>query len=307
LLAALKKFWLRYHSVDVAAAAAVAAADPCRVYGELCRRQGFTELTFLLSFDCDTAEDAVAANELDPWLRRIGVKTTYAVPGANLQALAGTYRRLADQGAEFINHGARAHAEKREDGLYHAITFYNQMNVDEVVADIETGHAIVERVIGRAPLGFRTPHFGCYQAREQCETLYATARRLGYAYCSGMLPAFGLEHGPVVDVGGLMELPLSGSLRSPTTVLDSWNYFYEERRLRDEYAELMIETADYYVKNGLPAVLNYYVDPAHVAGVAAFRRAIEHLIGRGAKSTSFLELVDFVRSRAGADSTASNS
>lgn len=272
------------------AAATIAESDPLRRYGALCRAAGFDRLSFALSFDCDTPEDAAAAAEIEPWLRELGIKTTYAVPGAQLERGAATYRLLAEGGTEFMNHGGRAHADRGPDGLYFSITFYDRLSSEEVVADMLAGHHIVERVIGVAPKGFRAPHFGSFQAPLQRELLYGTARRLGYHYCSGTLPEFGVENGPVVPVGGLMELPLTGSRRNPGVILDSWNYFYTRRRLEDEFAECMIETVDWYESEDLPALINVYVDPAHVAGATPFRRAITHLVRRGARSLALSEL-----------------
>jgi hypothetical protein len=201
-----------------------------------------------------------------------------------------------------MNHGQRPHAARGPDGLYVPITFYERLSEEEVVADVLDGHETVERVIGVAPKGFRAPHFGSFQAPQQRELLYRTARTLRYEYCSGTLPEFAVEHGPLVAVGGLVELPLTGSRRYPGTILDSWNYFHARRQLEDEFAELMIETVDWFAAENLPAIINCYVDPAHVAGAAPFCRAIEHAMRRGVRS---LALSDLARMQPGSRRPAS--
>ena len=130
------------------------------------RAVGIDGALIVLSFDCDTPLDAVAARELDQQLVRRGIARTYAVPGQTLSNAASTYRELAAKGAVFINHGARPHAEERG-GSFQAITFYNEMTPQEVVDDMREGDRIVCEAIGERPRGFRAPHFGYFQKPEQ--------------------------------------------------------------------------------------------------------------------------------------------
>jgi hypothetical protein len=246
------------------------------------RAVGIDRPLLWLSFDCDTDADAEAAERIDPWLRARGIRASYAVPGVQLELAAGAYSRLAAVGAEFLNHGYQPHAEWRED-RYHPITFYDQMSADEVLADVRRAHEAVLRVTGRAPLGFRAPHFGSFQAPQQLALLHGEAHRLGYSWCSTTVPEFGLQHGPVVRCGDMYEFPLSGSLRTPGLILDSWCHLEDRAnyKLAPSYAELMKETVDFMVDNGVPGLLSYYADPAHVEGQPPFFEAMEHLAARG--------------------------
>ncbi len=262
-------------------------------YARLARLQGFDRLYVALSFDCDTPEDIPAAEQLHTWLTQHGMKATYAVPGAQLQEGARTYRRLIDVGADFINHGARPHAEWR-DGRYWSITFYNEMTTDEVIQDIRDGHEICLKVLGRAPIGFRAPHFGYYQSPEQREVIYSALRQLGYSYSTSTLPEYGLRCGPVVKENGIDEIPLSGSYANPDIILDSWNYIVSpnEPVLKDEYAALFIQMVDRMQSLGVTGVLNYYVDPAHVVKGQAFYRALEYLLQKNIETVHFGQLLE---------------
>lgn len=261
------------------------------------RDVGIDRLLFWLSFDCDTDKDAAAAERLDPWLRRLGVRASYAVPGVQLERAAETYGRLAKAGAVFLNHGYRAHAEWRGD-RHHPVTFYDQMSPAEVVADIRRGHDTATRVTGTPPRGFRAPHFGSFQAPEQLALLHGEAKRLGYAYCSTTVPQFGLDHGPLVDCG-IAEFPLTGSLRTPALILDSWCHLEDRAnyRLADAYFDLLQETVDYMVDNRQPGLLSFYVDPAHVDGQTPFLNAVDHLRRRGVESVRPEDLLDLDRCR----------
>lgn len=271
-------------------------AKAIRAYGELARAAGIDRLFLYMSFDCDTDEDIDAAAELDPWLRSHGVRPTYAVPGRQLEKGAVTWRRLAEAGAAFMNHGGLPHAERRSD-RYHSITFYDQMAREDVVADIEAGDRYLREGIGIVPRGFRAPHFGLFQQPDQLELVHATARRLGYAYCSTTIPSYALKHGPVVRLDGLVEIPCFGSWRAPEVLLDSWSYLADRRdyRLQDEYYELFAETVERMLAEGIPGVLTYYADPSHVLGQLPFRRAIELAAARRVPSVTGDDLARGVR------------
>ena len=267
-----------------------ANASAYDAYVQMARAIGLDDVRLFLSFDCDTDRDPKAALEVTTFLTALGIQGTFAVPGAELRRSSESYRQLLAKGAEFMNHGDRAHAAWAEDRFV-SVTFYERMTFDEVEADIRRGHEAVEEVLGVRPLGFRAPHFGHFQEPEQLGLVHRVARDLGYRYCSTTLPSYGLEHGPVHDVGGLVELPTFGTLRSPVSLLDSWSHLSDRRdyALSDMFETLLIETIDALARLELPALLTWYVDPAHVAGQAPFERAMQELARRHIPSLGGLE------------------
>jgi hypothetical protein len=269
-------------------------------YVNTARSLGVDRPYLFLSFDCDTDLDAEAAEQVHEFLDDFGIKATYAVPGAQLLRSPEPYRRLADRGAEFINHGGLPHTEWRGDH-WAGITFYETMSFEEVEADIRQGHEIVSQVIGRSPLGFRAPHFGCFQKPDQVELMHRTAASLGYTYCSTTLPSFGLRHGPAFCAHGLIELSCFGSARNPETILDSWTYLSDRKNytLDEQYLNLMVETVDVFLSQNMPAVFTWYADPCHVLNQRPFVRAMEHLASAGVVSVSGAELCNLIRTGVG--------
>jgi hypothetical protein len=286
---AVATLWRRRSAAASLEAEVVTEFDPLEAGRQLlganadrARAVGIDRPMLWLSFDCDTDRDAVAAERIEPWLRDLDIRASYAVPGVQIERGADIYARLARDGAEFMNHGYQPHTTLR-DGWYNPITFYDQMSPEAVLADVRRGHEAVVAVTGTAPRGFRAPHFGSFQTPEQLALLHDEAKRLRYSYCSTTVPQFGLDHGPVVDCGGIHEIPLSGSLRTPGLILDSWCHLEDKvtYRLSDSYFDLMKETVDFVTSNALPCLLSYYVDPAHVEGQTAFLKAIEYVRARG--------------------------
>ena len=264
-------------------------------YDQRARHLGLRQLYLILSFDCDTPEDAEAALQVHNRLQPQSVKATYAVPGHQLERDAAIYQRLAESGADFINHGALPHAE-RQDNRYWSITWYHEMSAREVVDDIQRGHEIVTRVIGQPPVGFRAPHFGHFQGETQLALQYDALSMLGYRYSTSTIPRFAMQHGPIFDVGGLYEIPLFGSFYAPFNILDSWGYIISPQQptLTDGYADLFIQTIDRLSALKVPAVLNYYVDPAHVYKSKAFFRAVSYAREQGVESLHYGDLIALV-------------
>jgi hypothetical protein len=267
--------WARSHVPSVLSA-----------YRRRARAAGLMRLEFILSFDCDTEDDIAAAGEVHRRLVDLGIIASYAVPGELLRQGSDTYRRIAESGAEFLNHGDRRHmyfdpATSRHESCF----FYDEEPRAAVEADIVGGDLAVTEVIGTRPAGFRTPHFGTFQRESELRFLHSVLRRLGYVYSTSTTPGFGLCYGPVFSRYGLPEIPVSGRGSDPFTILDSWSCFARPDRVLgpDDYAREAIALAEALADG--PGLINYYADPSHVAGQPMFFEAMAQLVRRAAPTT----------------------
>lgn len=246
-------------------------------YGQLARRAGLDRVWLVLSFDCDTPEDAAVAWRVHERLLDLGVCPVYAVPGDLLREAADVYGRIAETGAEFINHGDRMHTYVDEStGRWASSFFYDQQPREVIREDILRADATIREVIGRAPTGFRTPHFGTFQSPEQLRWLHGVLAELGYAFSTSTVPLWGFRHGPVFDRFGVLELPVTGGAEVPLSILDTWSCFEAPDRVRApaDYEREAAGVAAAYARAGA-GVLNLYGDPSHVDGHEEFFRAVE--------------------------------
>ena len=239
---------------------------------------GIARPRFVLSFDCDTDLDIDVAEEVHGKLGRVGIKPVYAVPGELLERGRDVYRRIAETGAEFMNHGWAEHTRlDRATKVYDSFLFYDRQPRDWIVEDIRRGHAAVEAVTGRAPKGFRTPHFGSFQKAEELAFLHAELKKLGYAYSTSTVPFWGLRDGPVLKRFGIPEIPVSGTFERPLEILDTWTH----RCLGQHGGEVGYarQAAMYrnYMASGRPLLLNVYGDPSQVYDWPGFFDAVSGL------------------------------
>lgn len=230
---------------------------------------------FVLSLDCDTTLDLEVVPAVHERLVAAGIVPTYAVPGSLLEAGHDVYAPLAAVGIEFVNHGYAEHCHiDPATGLYESSYFYDQLPWAEAEADIRRGHAAVAALVGRPPAGFRTPHFGTFRTRRQLARLHALLAELDYRYSSSTMPLYGLRHGPVVRVGDLWEVPVSGRPSVPHRVLDSWSFRYAPGRdVGPEDFERELRTLLAEARQS-PAVVHVYADPSQVHDWPGFFDAV---------------------------------
>jgi Polysaccharide deacetylase len=249
-------------------------------YGELSRRAGLDRVWLVLSFDCDTPEDAAVVEGVHERLMGMGVRPVYAVPGALLREADDVYGRIASSGAEFINHGNRMHAYVDEEtNRWASSFFYDQQPRATIRKDIVDADATLREVIGRGPAGFRTPHFGTFQSPEQLRWLHGVISELGYGFSTSTVPLWGFRHGPAFERFGRLELPVTGGVADPLSTLDTWSCFEAPDRVRTpaDYRAEASAVGDAYAQAGA-GVLNVYGDPSHIHDREEFFRAVEHWI-----------------------------
>lgn len=236
-------------------------------HSRLAAAQGLDRLFVILSFDCDTDQDIAVVEQVHARLSRLGITPAYAVPGELLERGADVYRRLHGSGAEFLNHGYAQHCYyDAETHLYISNHFYDALGPAEMEQDVVDGHRAVETVLGEAPIGFRTPHFGTFQSAAQLRRLWSLLERLEYRFSSSTMPAFAFRRGPAARIGQLVELPVSGTWDRPAQVMDSWSFrFAPNRRVNEQdYEHQMHRVLAYFETTNAPGIINVYADPSQV-------------------------------------------
>lgn len=243
---------------------------------ELAHRAGVDRAYLLLSFDCDTDDDARVTRDVHSRLTELGARPTYAVPGELLRQAPEVYGPLSAEGAEFLNHGGRKHTYFDDRlGRHASCLFYERLSPDAVREDILEGHRLVREVLGIEATGWRTPHFGTYGRQAQLRFVHDILRTLGYRFSSSSTPLVGLRWGPVVDRFGLPELPVTGVPEAPLRILDSWGFFAAPDRDRTPSDYLrQAETLARTVAAAGVGIINVYADPSHVHDRSEFFDAV---------------------------------
>jgi hypothetical protein len=262
-------------------------------YSALAQKQGFDRLYLLLSFDCDTPEDAEAAAILDEKLKQLGIRRSYAVPGTMLEANPLIYRMIFSHGAEFLNHGYLPHTQLQE-GVYRSTTFYAKMNTADVIKDVENGHQTVTGIIGKKPAGFRAPHFGRVPVSLQREVIRPVLKDLGEFYSTQTSPFESVKHGPIWWDHHWPEFPMIGSSIAPYSLLDSFSYLQDPsiRKVTPRYGFILRQTIRNLMDWKIRGLLNIYVDPSHVVDDSGFLEGMKMIRDLGIPSLTYTQALE---------------
>jgi hypothetical protein len=251
------------------------------------------QTAFLLSFDCDTELDIQVLPGVIAKLNKIGIKPVLAVPGELIEKGKTVYKKLSEEGIEFINHGYVQHTHlELPQRRYHSSFFYHELSNSDIREDIRLGHNAIFEHLGVVPLGFRTPHFGSYQKKSQLRFLWECLGELGYEFSSSTTPIVGIRKGPLIK-GRILELPVTGCPSWPIKVLDSWNFgFAPDRSVQKEdyLSEVRRIVAD--IRLGRKVVVNIYADPSQVYDWPEFFEALQKLAAYNVGN--FKDLIDII-------------
>jgi hypothetical protein len=246
---------------------------------------------FVLSFDCDTDQDAQVVWDVHSRLMDMGILPVYAVPGELLIRGEKVYQKIFKTGAEFINHGGREHTyydtlKKRHSSCF----FYDQQTQDTLREDIILGHTTLQNVLGITANGFRAPHFGTFQGKDHLSFLYGVLRELNYLFSSSTIPLKGYQRGPIYQDRGIYEIPVTGAFSEPMNILDTWGYFEAPDRQKspEAYKDECTALAAFCTQN--PLIINIYGDPSHIFNEPLFFESMK-LIAQSMRNSNLSELI----------------
>jgi peptidoglycan/xylan/chitin deacetylase (PgdA/CDA1 family) len=228
-----------------------------------------------ISFDCDTERDVAAFPAILDILSKHGVRASFAVIGSLLRESPDSYRTVLDGGHELFCHGNSRHTST--DGTkYHSDLFYEELSWEEIESEVERSRAAIMETLGVEPLGFRTPHFGTFQRREQVDRLFRILERHNLRYSSSLLMWHARSQDRLGASEDVIEFPLSTSVGPPISIIDSWNMIIRDReRGRPPRLERAFFRALREVRQAAsPVYLNVYFDPSHVFEYPPFDRMI---------------------------------
>jgi peptidoglycan/xylan/chitin deacetylase (PgdA/CDA1 family) len=265
-------------------------------YSSRCGKIIGNKKIFLLSFDCDNFEDIEAIEKISSFLNKLQIKSTFAVPGEILLRGSETFKELSRLGHEFIGHGYKRHSDIQS-GKYISTLFYNKISDAELEEDITKGVKAIKEVLGYKPEGFRIPHFGHSNTRTEMGRVYRVLNKFNIKYSSSTIPYYALLKGPIFHNTkyNISELPISPSVSSPFSILDTYNYGFrlKNERTFDEYGIEMTQVFNFF-KNK-PIVLNYYCDPSQAIQMDSWFKSIKYAAEHGYKFITLKEFYNIYR------------
>lgn len=246
-------------------------------------QQGFGPFC-TLSFDCDFPRDVEALPQVAGLLGNYGFPASFACIGQWVRRFPREHRCLVEAGCELLNH---THTHPN---LYHPDYAYargpelSRKRFDLLVPrerrqEMELGHVTFVEVLGYAPTGFRTPHFGVLHT----EDVYPMLRSLNYRFSSSVIAGASPSSGvPYQTPSGIWEFPLSPCPAHPFGVFDSWHSLGKRDGAHarpGELTALFVRLCEQVQGRG--GYVNIYLDPRDSLDSGELRRMLDYLRGSG--------------------------
>lgn len=245
-----------------------------------------SEKLFFLSFDCDNELDTKSLKSVGDSLNDMQIKASFAVVGEILKLDPDPYLKLLKDGHEIINHGYTRHTVFNEKSGYAPCFFYNDIDAPRIEFEVEKNQAVIRDVLGVEPQGFRVPHFGTYQSKNEIAQLYQILEKSNLQYSSSILKiyqkSFGLK-------SRIVEFPLTGLYKNPIYPIDSWGLIEKGSDAKFN------EQADYLRAINTPLLVNIYVDPAHVVDYPSFWSLLKTFQSLGYRFSTYQEYLSHAK------------
>jgi peptidoglycan/xylan/chitin deacetylase (PgdA/CDA1 family) len=274
---------------------AVARALPDASFASIMEaQQGFGPFC-TLSFDCDFPRDVEALPQVVELLQHYGCPASFACIGQWVRSFPREHRGLVEAGCELLNH------TQTHPNLYHPDYAYargpelSRKRFDLLVPrerrqEIEAGHASFVEVLGYAPAGFRTPHFGSLHTPD----VYAILQSLHYRFSSSAIAGASPRSGvPFQTPSGVWEFPLSPCPAHPFGVFDSWHSLGKRNGAHarpGELTALFVRLCEQVQGRG--GYVNVYLDPRDALDSGELRRMLDYLRGSGLVVLSYGALLE---------------
>lgn len=225
---------------------------------------------FVLSFDCDYAEDVQAIPEIVRLLAAYSVKASFACIGKLIEKYPREHELILKAGHEILNH---THTHPNNEVLNPNRRF-NELTIDEQKEEIDKCHKMCQNILNYAPVGFRIPHFGALYT----ETIYGILKELGYRYSSSTMATRTASFGAPFRKEGILEFPVSGCPRHPFGVFDTWHSLDRgggTHRRKGEFAQLFRQLMTIGLETH--SFITVYFDPQDVVGLEDFKNLLRYI------------------------------
>ena len=280
---------------------AVALGFPKRFFADIMRSQRGFGPYCVVSFDCDFPRDVAALPRTVALLKEYGIAASFACIGQWVRQYPEPHRLLVDEGFELLNH-THTHPNLYHPGYDYASepglsrAFFNRIDREQRRREIEQCHAAFVDVLGVAPAGFRTPHFGALHV----DDVYGLLADQGYLFSSSVLAA---ERGgvPYRTEEGIWEIPVSPCPCHPLGVFDTWHSLGKRgasHKGEGELAGLFARLLASVVADG--GLANIYLDPKEAVESGELERMLRLLAEADIEVVDYGGLVARVEATAGA-------
>lgn len=250
----------------------------------------------MLSLDCDTYNDSYALKQINELLDNYDIKVSIAATAKLVEDNVCLYDNFLSSGHELVNHGYSLHSDVDEAGRTYSTFFYNNVDWEFIKYEIERAQRTYYKLFGFCPRGFRAPHFGVFQGKNEVLKLYEILKATGFCYSSSVMVYNMLKNSWNFFSNDVIEIPVTNRVELPYSVIDSYSLVYNKgyNKCKNKFYKALKKAIDIACSAEHDMFINIYFDPSQMVCNDELELSINYMVHKY-KNIKFVRYSDFIQ------------
>ncbi len=255
------------------------------------------KIYILMSIDCDVFTDSYALKRINDIFSKKNIKISIAATAKLVEENVEFYDDFLSNGHELVNHGYSLHSDVDEAGKTYSTFFYNKVDWNFIEKEILNAQEAFYKLFKIDVKGFRAPHFGVFQGKEEILKLYDILYNFNFNYSSSVMVYNMLRNNWQFFSNKIIELPVTNRVILPYSVIDSYSLVYKQGLLKckDKFYKEFKRALDVAASSKHDMFINIYFDPSQMLHNKELEMSIDYVFEKLPKSKfEFLTYSKFI-------------
>lgn len=237
------------------------------------------KIYILMSIDCDVFTDSYALKKINDIFSKKNIKISIAATAKLAEDNVGLYDDFLSNGHELVNHGYSLHSDVDEAGKTYSTFFYNKVDWDFIKKEILNAQETFYKLFKIDVKGFRAPHFGVFQGKEEIMKLYEILYSFNLKYSSSVMVYNMMRNNWQFFSNKVIEIPLTNRVILPYSVIDSYSLVYKQGLLKrkNKFYKEFKRAVDVAALSEHDIFINIYFDPSQMVNNKELEMSIDYV------------------------------
>ncbi len=237
------------------------------------------KIYILMSIDCDVFTDSYALKKINDIFSKKNIKISIAATAKLAEDNVGLYDDFLSNGHELVNHGYSLHSDVDEAGKTYSTFFYNKVDWDFIKKEILNAQETFYKLFKIDVKGFRAPHFGVFQGKEEIMKLYEILYSFNFKYSSSVMVYNMMRNNWQFFSNKVIEIPLTNRVILPYSVIDSYSLVYKQGLLKrkNKFYKEFKRAVDVAALSEHDIFINIYFDPSQMVNNKELEMSIDYV------------------------------
>lgn len=249
------------------------------ILGLLCGKKLFLEMNkvsteeskkpilyIMMSLDCDVVKDTYSLKKINEIFSARNIKVSIAATAKLAEENTDLYDNFLSNGHELVNHGYSLHSGIDEAGKTYSTFFYNKVDWNFIKREIVTAQEVFYKLFSLEVKGFRAPHFGVFQGKDEILKLYDILHNYNFKYSSSVMAYNMFKNNWNFFSNKVVEVPVTNRVALPYSVIDSYSLVYNQGffKYKNKFYREFKQAVNLALSSKYDMFINVYFDPSQM-------------------------------------------